>query len=140
MTAVKKKTSISKARFRANFAQTDASGVVHYARVLSYFEQLEEEFFLKRKYGWPQQFQDGICLARRELRCTYHSPIKHGDELSGIMRVSEVGKSHAKYEFNIRNLSTKRVALDGSLIVVAVSLPSWKKIDIPIKLKRMLES
>lgn len=139
LTPAKKKAADSKARFRAGFAQIDASGVVHYARVLSYFEQLEEEFFLKRKYGWPQQFQDGICLARRELRCTYHSPIKYGDELSGMMRVSEVGKSHAKYEFSIRNLSTKKIALEGSLIVVAVALPSWKKTDIPVKLRRILE-
>lgn len=135
----KKKTSVSKARFRANFAQTDASGVVHYARVLSFLEQLEENFFLKRKYGWPRQFEDGICLARRELRCVYHSPIKHGDELLGVMRISEVGKSHAKYEFEIRNLSTKKVGLEGSLVVVAVTLPSWKKIDIPTKLRRILE-
>ena len=117
-----------------------ASGVVHYARVLSYFEQLEESFFLKRNYGWPAQFQDGICLARRELCCTYHSPIKHGDELLGTMSISEVGKSHARYEFKIKNLSTKKAALEGSLVVVAVALPDWKKIDIPIKLRKILES
>ena len=125
-------------KLRARFGDTDASGVVHYARVLSYFELLEEEYFIEKGYGWQEQFEEGFCLARHELNCTYFSRIKHGDELTAEMRITEVGRSHLKYEFKIYNDTTKSRAAEGSLVAVAVELKSWKKINLPQRIRELV--
>ncbi|MHB8566190.1 MAG: acyl-CoA thioesterase [Nitrososphaerales archaeon] len=133
----RRKDPIFKLSLRARFGDTDASGVVHYSKVLSYFEELEEQYFLEIGYGWPEQFNDGFCLARHELSCTYLSRIMHGDKLEAQMRIIDVGKSHLKYEFNIYNSTTNSVAASAILVVVAVDLKSWKKIDLPEKIRHL---
>lgn len=125
--------------FRPRFADTDASGVVHFSRIFVFFEMIEAQFYRGLGYNFSSQARGGFYLARANAECQFLSPIRQDDRMIGEMRVAEVGNTHIKYEFHLLNESTGSTSAEGTVVVVSVDTRTWKKIPLAAKLLSTLE-
>lgn len=125
--------------FRPRLSDTDATGVVHFSRFFVFFEQVEAQFYRDVGYDFTSQSRDGFYLARVNAECRFSSAIRTDDEVLGEMRVTEVGRTHLKYAFRLRNGSTGATSAEGSVVVVPVDTKTWKKVPISEKLLTVLE-
>lgn len=102
----------------AHFADTDAAGVVHFAKILCYAEEAEHDLLARLGIpllaggGWP----------RVKLSCEYIAPVKAGDELQVTISPDQLGRSSITWKFSISckgklvasgEMKTVRVDADG---------------------------
>ena len=97
------------------FADTDASGRVHFTAILRYIEEAEHAFFAERgmaimgeNFGWPRVHVD----------CDYRAPLIFGDEVELRLVVQVVGKTSVKYTFVARK--GELLCAEGSMVIVRV--------------------
>jgi len=82
----------------AQFADTDAAGVVHFARILCYAEEAEHDLLaslgipLLADGGWP----------RVKLSCEYMAPVKAGDVVQVTISPDQLGTSSIVWKFLMR--------------------------------------
>lgn len=98
----------------AQFADTDAAGVVHFAKILCYAEEAEHDLLASLNIpllaggGWP----------RVKLSCEYTAPVKAGDELQVTISVDQLGASSIVWKFSM-SCKGKQVA-SGKMKTVRV--------------------
>ena len=96
------------------FADTDAAGVVHFARLLCYVEEAEHACLVELgipllgDVGWP----------RVDVQCSYHTPLKMGDVVEVAMEVLKLGATSIVWKFSMVN-GESRVA-EGKIKTVCV--------------------
>ncbi|MFM2171339.1 MAG: hypothetical protein RI957_1568 [Verrucomicrobiota bacterium] len=97
------------------FADTDASGRVHFTSILRYVEDAEHEFFAQRgfsvmgeNFGWPRVHVD----------CDYRAPLAFGDVIEIQLVVQVVGKTSIKYNFTIQKEG--KLCAEGGMVIVRV--------------------
>lgn len=103
---------------RVRFADTDASGWMHFPNAFHYFEAAEHEFlefsgllvFDRKEGGWP----------RVNVRCEYDSPLVCGDEIEVQLAVTKLGNASVTWNFEIHHLAGQRTAAHGSVTTVRV--------------------
>jgi YbgC/YbaW family acyl-CoA thioester hydrolase len=83
---------------RVEFADTDAAGIAHFARLLTMIEEAEHDFFRKHQIpilapesAWP-------CIS---LHTDFRSKCHFGDILTINLRVMTVGRSSFNYFFAV---------------------------------------
>lgn len=94
--------SLFHARRRVEFADTDAGGIVHFARFFVFMETAEHE--LLRSVGFvAHATHDGRTIGwpRVAASCSYHSPARYGDELDIEVSIRHKGRSSMTYGFRI---------------------------------------
>ena len=98
----------------AQFADTDAAGVVHFAKILCYAEEAEHDLLasldipLLGDGGWP----------RVKLSCEYTGPVRAGDNVEVSISPSQLGTSSIVWQFSM-SCHGKRVA-SGEIKTVRV--------------------
>ena len=108
---------------RVEFADTDAGGIVHFARFLVFMETAEHEMLRRRgiealvddrgrSIGWP----------RVEAGCQYLKPALLGDDLVIEVRLARRGERSMTYEFLITR--GKDILAKGSMASVCCVLHS----------------
>ena len=97
------------------FADTDASGRVHFTAILRYVEETEHAFFsshgmavIDERHGWPRVHVD----------CDYRAPLAFGDEMIVTLVVQVVGKTSVKYTFSVKK--GELLCAEGSMVIVRV--------------------
>jgi YbgC/YbaW family acyl-CoA thioester hydrolase len=94
-------------RRRIEFADTDAGGIVHFARFFVFMETAEHELLSAigtsvhtrldgRLVGWP----------RLSATCEYLSPARFGDDLEIHLEVERKGTKSMSYRFTFRRGET----------------------------------
>lgn len=73
----------------------------------------------------------GILLPRIESKMKFRSPCKQGDEVEVEIAYSQIRKRSFEGEFRITNISTGKVAVEGSIVTVATPLNLEKSVDLP---------
>jgi YbgC/YbaW family acyl-CoA thioester hydrolase len=92
--------------YRVTFADTDAAGIAHFSRMLTWVEAAEHAWFtaaslpiltLSDQAGWP----------RVGLQVAYHQPARFGDQL--LVRLTEftVGTTSLTYRFSVLQSESK---------------------------------
>jgi acyl-CoA thioester hydrolase len=82
---------------RVQFADTDAAGVVHFARLLCYVEEAEHDLLkslnipLLDDGGWP----------RVHVACDYTAPAKFGELLTVAISPKRLGGSSILWSFSV---------------------------------------
>ena len=113
---------------RVAFADTDASGRVHFSRLLCYVEEAEHTLLTEllipvrgsgnEAGGWPRVHVD----------CDYFKPLGPGDEVEVVLIPDKVGTSSVHWSFNVL-----RDGLDvakGSVKTVRVDVKG-KPVELP---------
>ncbi len=83
----------------AQFADTDAAGVVHFAKILCYAEEAEHDLLAKLNIplladgGWP----------RVKLSCEYTKPVQAGDLVHVAISPSQLGTSSIVWRFSMNS-------------------------------------
>lgn len=102
---------------QACFAETDASGRVHFTNILRYVERAEHGFLQSRGVdvfdlslgGWP----------RVRVVCDYEKPVRAGDFVTVELVIREIGESSITWDFEILDVQNARIA-SGNMTTVWV--------------------
>ena len=122
-------------RGRVAFSDTDASGRVHFSRVLGYVECAEHEFlegcgigvYDKEAGGWP----------RVNISCDYKEALAFRDEVEVVLRVEKLGRSSVRWGFEIFKDEGVVVA-SGEMVTVRVE-GAGAAVAIPAEERKVLE-
>jgi len=99
------------------FADTDASGWVHFPNILRYVEEAEHAFlelrgvlvFDRALGGWP----------RVNLNCDFAKPLQFGDRVEVQLAIAQIGNSSVTWKFELQN-EAGECAVHGSMTTVRV--------------------
>jgi YbgC/YbaW family acyl-CoA thioester hydrolase len=100
------------------FADTDASGWMHFPNVFRYFEEAEHAFLKSRgilvfdraRGGWP----------RVNVSCDYKRPLVTGDRIEVLLEIARIGTSSVTWKFEIVNAGGETAA-SGAVTTVRVN-------------------
>jgi acyl-CoA thioester hydrolase len=117
------------------FADTDASGWMHFPNVFRYVEAAEHEFLRSRGVlvydralgGWP----------RVSVSCDFKRPLLTGDRIEVQLAISRIGNSSLTWEFEILNAAGETAAA-GRMTTVRVDQTGNRQ-EIPAAERTQLE-
>jgi acyl-CoA thioester hydrolase len=96
-------------RRRVEFADTDMSGIAHFARFFVFMETAEHEF-LNALGGTPGIYHDAegrlIGWPRVAASCEFLSALRYGDEVEIRVRVLRKGRSSLTFGFELSRAAT----------------------------------
>jgi acyl-CoA thioester hydrolase len=100
------------------FSDTDASGWVHFTKLLGYAEEAEHGYlrecgipvFDKASGGWP----------RVRIACDYRLPLRFQDRIEVRLMLGKIGGSSVEWKFEIANAGGDIVA-EGEMVTVKVN-------------------
>lgn len=106
------------------FADTDASGWMHFPSIFRHIEAAEHAclnklgvlVFDRALGGWP----------RVNVTCDYLRPLLGGDRIEVHLRVARLGESSITWEFEVTN-ATGELAVRGSMTNVRVDATGTKQ-------------
>jgi acyl-CoA thioester hydrolase len=104
-------------RCEVAFADTDASGWMHFPNVFKYVEAAEHAFLKLRQVlvfdralgGWP----------RVKVTCDYKRPLQYGDAIEVQLAITRIGASSLHWDFEVINAAGE-IAAFGKLTTVRV--------------------
>lgn len=127
---------------RVEFCDTDAAGIVHFARFFIYMETAEHEML--RSVGLSVMQPDGdhhISWPRVSVSCDFQRPAKFDDVLTIEVTVSSIGEKSVSYTF--RFLRDEQLLAIGKTTAVCCRIvhgQSPKSLVIPEEMRRKLAS
>jgi acyl-CoA thioester hydrolase len=100
------------------FADTDASGRVHFSKILIYAERAEHDFltqkgitvFAPEQLGWP----------RVKVSCDYLSPLYFQEKIEVNLTLEKIGTSSVSWLFEIIK-ENGSIAAKGGMVTVRVN-------------------
>lgn len=127
-------------RRRAEFADTDMAGIVHFARFFVFMETAEHRF--REALGQPVVSRVGeegeIIWPRVSATCDYRRPVRFGDEFEIRTRVVAMGRSALTFACTF--LRDEEVVAEGRLVSVCCRLrPEVRPVPIPEELAAAIE-
>jgi acyl-CoA thioester hydrolase len=128
-------------KYRVGFADTDASGIVHFSNYFRFFERAEEAYL----QGLGMRYADlaakyKIWLPRVSATCDYFSPCRDGDEIEVVMSLKRLNEKSIEESFEIKNSTTGKLAAKGELVNVAALADISKSVPIPNELIKLFRS
>jgi len=99
------------------FPDTDASGWVHFSKILTYAERAEHDFlatsgisvFNRGKGGWP----------RVKISCEYRRPLEFQDKIEVLLALEHIGGTSLCWKFEILK-NGGELAARGEMVTVKV--------------------
>lgn len=130
-------------RRRVEFADTDASGIVHFARYFVLMEIAEHEMLRALGAGpgaGPDESGRLIGWPRVAASCEFLSPARFGDEIDVHLQVLRVGRTSLSFGFALSRGGTP-LALGRTTTVCAVldAPEGLQPIPIPAALRAQLQ-
>ncbi len=99
------------------FADTDASGWMHFPNIFRYVEAAEHEFLRSRAVLVYDRAQGGWPRVR--VSCDFRHPFLTGDRIEVQLAITRIGTSSITWDFEILNAAGETAAL-GSMTTVRV--------------------
>jgi YbgC/YbaW family acyl-CoA thioester hydrolase len=119
---------------RLRWADTDATGRLHFPRIFEIIEEAESE--LLRTVGWPVGINESrYDFPRVHLDCSFYRMIMHDTPFRLKLSVERLGHTSIRYNFQVCDLEDE-LAIKGTMTVVV--LQEGKSTDIPDALRSKL--
>ena len=83
------------------YHDTDAGGVVYYARYLAMLEEARTELCLKKGFDCAEWLKKGFAFVVVHCAADYRRPARYGDTVSVTARVARIGNSSVEFEQEI---------------------------------------
>ncbi|QTN30942.1 acyl-CoA thioesterase [Akkermansiaceae bacterium] len=117
------------------FPDTDASGWVHFTKILAYAEEAEHSYlrqcglpvFDPAKGGWP----------RVKVSCEYRKPLRFEDRIEVRLALSRMGGTSVTWNFEIAKMDGE-IAARGEMTAVKVNAAGLPE-TIPGEERKLLE-
>ena len=119
---------------------TDMAGVVYFARYFDFFEVAENEFY--RQQGLPQSriYKElNVRVPRVSVACDYRGPARLDDELTIELWVRSLSVRSFTFGFRVLQKASATAIAEGSIAICVLSLETQKTVEIPDRLRAMLE-
>ncbi len=123
---------------RISYAETDRMGVIYYANYLVFYERGRTEFL--RSFGLRYrdlEEKQELFLPAMEAHVEYLAPGRYDDLIQVRTFISELGKAHICFRYEIRVLETGQLIAQGSSKHAIVNR-NWKPTRIPTSLRHLL--
>jgi len=122
---------------RARYAETDQMGIVHHGVYPVWFEVARTE--LSRAVGLPYRVweEQGILLVVSELTCRYRAPARYDDNITVLVRVSEVASRGAAFAYRVHR-DDGSLLVEGSTRHLAVSRATGRPVVLPEAFRAVL--
>ena len=121
-----------------NYADTDAGGVVYYARYLEYLEAGRMEYLAAVGCDAVECHRQGIFFAVRELHIVYRASARLGDQLKVRSTVTERSRVHLTFHATIVDAASERVLIESDAKCVCID-PGGKLLRLPEQLAQPME-
>lgn len=108
-------TEVHYYRCHVPFADTDASGRVHFSNTLRYVECAEHEFL--KKLGLSVIETDGTGWPRVHVNCDYKLPLRAMDHICVKIHLAHLGDRSLKWCYEIMNPQGE-LAASGHIVTV----------------------
>ena len=123
---------------RVIYADTDAMGVVYYARYLRRLEMGRSELMRSMGISYREMEIEGIFLPVSEVSCKYHASARYDDILSIETSIDFLKRASIQFSYRILRKS------DGTLLVTGRTLHAFvdrggKIVRIPNGLKEKIQ-
>jgi|SRR5579871_1006372 len=121
---------------RVRFADTDASGRIHFTAMLRHFEASEHEFLRSIGSRYVDIIPTGVTFPRVHVECDYTSVVAFDDLMDIEVRVEKVGNSSFTLAYSA-SVSGRPVA-HGKITIVCVDIAAGKSRPLPEELAKKL--
>ena len=126
--------------FRIAYADTDRMGVVYYANYYVLFERGRTEMLRELGFRYRDLEENlKIFLPAMESHCEYLAPARYDDLLRIRTLVSELGRAHVTFRYEIENRDTGRLLARGYTKHPFVN-ERWRPVRVPAPIRRALGS
>ena len=85
----------------ANYYETDQMGVVHHSNHIRYFEEARIAFMNSIGCNVREMEDNGIIIPNVDAYARYLSPIRFGDEIEVIVRLTKFNGAVMEYSYEI---------------------------------------
>lgn len=120
------------------YAETDAMGVVYYANYFVWFEVGRGAFCACYGINYQQIEEDGTPLAVVDAHCRYKLPARYGDRVKVRTRLTELGRSTMRFEYEILNMDSGALLAEGTTRHVWVNRQG-RPVSMPESLRQKIE-
>ena len=126
-------------RIPVRFADCDPVGFVYYPNVLHYCHVCMEEFFAQRcGKSYDQLLHDErLGFATVKIDAEYFAPLLYGDVAEVELTITDLGKSSARFNYEIRRVADGSVCARSSQIQVAMNIDTRRALAIPEKYREL---
>lgn len=124
---------------RVRYAETDAQGVVYYANHFIWFEVGRVAFLRELGLDYATVEREGIGFVVADASCRYHAPAHFDDRLRVRTRMEKVGRRSVVMAYDIVDSEGDRHVATGRTTLVFISMMTHEPIEIPDKLRTILD-
>jgi acyl-CoA thioester hydrolase len=105
---------------RVDYVDTDAMAIVHHASYCRWLERARVEWLRLQGHDYKAMERDGFSLPLRELKLTYHKPLRFDDRASVHLFVRELGRASVELGYRITELVSGELCTEASTLHVFV--------------------
>jgi len=129
-------------RDRVRWADTDASGRIHFTTMFRWFEYAEQEFLRSCGLTLNDFIEERINIPRVHVEANYRAALEYDDAVEVQVSVERVGRSSATLGFTVvrEDGEDGELAGDGRVTWCAIDLETEKACPLPDKLREALEA
>lgn len=137
--AVVASDSVSVARIRVRYAETDQMGFAYYANYFVWFEVGRGQYCNDRGFSYREmERESGLFLVVAEARCRYRTPARYDDELIVRTRLAELTRRTARFDYELdRPVDGASIAIGETLHVL--STPQGRPSSFPDRYLKLLK-
>ncbi len=116
---------------RVRLPETDAMGIAFHGSFFTYFDVGRMDYL--RNLGLTEANKPirGFSNVVVHASCDFKSPARFDDPLVIHVRISEIGHSSFRFEFQIMHKQENRLVAQGCSVHVALDEKTWKSISVP---------
>ena len=118
------------------FYETDLAGITHFSNFYRWMESAEHDFLRLRGVSLHQ---GGVGWPRVNASADFKKPIKFGDLIRVSVSIAELRTRSIRYTFEFRVHESDEIHATGEMVSVCVDLATMKAIEIPSKIRCLLE-
>lgn len=125
-------------QIRIRFADTDASGRIHYTAMFRHFEAAEQDYLHSAGHPYSGLEFSHLGFPRVHVECDFSAEIRYDDEVEMEMTVERVGASSYTLAYTVQNGG--KPAARGRVTVVCMDRRTERSCAIPEGLAQALRS
>ena len=98
----------------AHYHETDQMGIIHHANYIRWMEEARVDFMAQTGLGYREMEELGISSPVTELRCTYRSMVRFGDEVSIALSILRYTGVRMELAYEIRDRATGELRAEAA--------------------------
>ena len=116
---------------RVRLPETDAMGIAFHGSFFTYFDVGRMDYLRNLGLTEANRPTRGFSNVVVHASCDFKSPARFDDPLVVQVRISEIGRTSFRFDFQITHKSENRPVAQGCSIHVALDEKTWKPIPVP---------